>query len=93
MVDAIGFLSLPERERLSYLRANYPDAGEEGLMMLKLYREGAISSKNGIGMMRTKILDELIDAEQVEEARGKFFLTKLGKKVTQGMLKIYPELS
>jgi len=91
--EPVGFLSLPEKKRVSYLRMNYPLVGEEGLMMLELYKKGASSNKNGIGMARTKILDELVDAEQVKEVKGKFFLTELGKRVTKGMLKIYPELS
>jgi len=90
--EPVGFLSLPEKKRLSYLRMNYPGAGEEGLMMLELYKKGAISNKSGIGMPRSRILDELMDAEQVKEVKGKFFLTGLGKRVTKGMLKIYPEL-
>lgn len=93
MVEPIGFLSLPEAERLSYLRTNYSVVGEEGLMMLSLYRAGAVSSKSGIKMTRSKIVDGLIDAEQIEETKGKFFLTELGKRVAKGMLKIYPEMS
>jgi len=92
MVEPIGFLSLPEKERLPYLKTNYPNIGEEGLMMLKLYREGAVSGKNGVKMIKNKIVEGLVDTEQVEETEGKFFLTELGKRVTKGMLKIYPEL-
>lgn len=110
--EPIGFLSLSEKERLSYINANYPEVEEEGLMMLRLYRQGAVSSENGIEIWRiptgfvitddscwnrhlptTKVLDELIDAEQVKKVKGKIFLTELGKRVTEGMLKIYPELS
>ena len=92
MVEPIGFLSLPERERLPYLRINYPEIEEEGLLMLKLYGQGAVSSENGIKMIRTKSLDELVGAKQVKEVDGKFFLTELGEKVAEGTLKIYPKL-
>jgi len=87
-----GFLSLPEKKRLPYLRMNYPGAGEEGLMMLELYKKGAISNKSGTVMPRSRVLDELVNAEQVKVAKEKFSPTELGKRVTKGMLKIYPEL-
>ncbi|MEA3254617.1 MAG: hypothetical protein U9Q22_02160 [Candidatus Altiarchaeota archaeon] len=92
MVEPTGFLSLPERERLSYLRIDYPELKEEGLLMLKLYGQGAVSRENGIKMIKTKSLDELLDAKQVKEVDGKFFLTELGEKVAEGTLKIYPKL-
>jgi|GEM_PF-6415246 len=92
MIEPVGFLSLPERKRMSYLRKHYPDVEGEGILLAELYNKGALSEKNGVRMERNEALRGLIKAEHIGERDGKFFLTKLGKRVAEGTLKIYPEL-
>lgn len=92
MIEPIGFLSLPEQKRISYLRLHYPEVEDEGMVLVMLYNIGAFSEKNGVEMNVNEKLKELIKAEHIKESNGIFFLTDLGKRVAEGTLKIYPEL-
>lgn len=92
IIEPVGFLSLPERKRISYLRGHYPKVEDEGLLLVRLYNKDAVSPKKGIRIDKDKVLKELIKAEHVAESNGKIFLTDLGKRTAEGTLKIYPEL-
>ncbi|MGH9876640.1 MAG: hypothetical protein ACRD5H_03305 [Nitrososphaerales archaeon] len=63
---------------------------EEVLAYLLLHN--AVDPRSAIPMQKNNILEKLVKAEHIEEKRGRYHLTSVGKMVAQGALKLYPEL-
>lgn len=93
MKERIGLASLPEHlQHLIIKTAYYPTVSREEEILAYLLLHNAIDARSAISMRKDSTLERLIEAEHVEEKRGRYYLTSVGKMVTQGALKLYPEL-
>lgn len=91
--NRIGLASLPENiQQLIIKTAYYPTVSREEEILAYLLLHNAVDAYSGISIQRDKTLEDLVEAEHVEAKDGKYHLTSVGKMVSEGALKLYPEL-
>lgn len=94
LVRSKGFLSLPEKERLKIVRREFPTPDEGEKIFINLLKSGATSKETAVKITKTPMLEKLISAEHIAETKeGRFYLTKTGKMIARGAIKMYPEFA
>ncbi|MGI0074681.1 MAG: hypothetical protein ACREA5_01925 [Nitrosotalea sp.] len=91
--EKIGMTSLPEKiQNLILKTAHYPIPNRDEEILTFLYLHKAIDEQSAIKMSEHNKLRELVEAEHVVEKKGRFYLSKMGKTIVKGAMKLYPEL-
>ena len=70
----------------------FPVPSKEENIVTYLYLREALGKDNAVNLPENDILEQLVDAEQIQKAESGYYLTEIGKMVAIGALEIYPEL-
>jgi len=92
--ERFGLLNLPEElQKLIIKTRYYPTPSREEEILVFAHRQGAFSPENAVKMEKTTLVKKLLKQGQFHETReGKIYLSDEGRIVTEGALKLYPEL-
>jgi hypothetical protein len=92
IVRTKGFLSIPQKERLNILRKDFPDPEKQDLLFITLLKSNALSENSAVEIKKTSLIEKLIKQEHIAETKdGRFYLTKTGKIIAGGAVKIYSD--
>ncbi len=93
IVRTKGFLSIPQRERLNILRKDFPEPEKQDRLFINLLKSNAVSKVLAIKIPKTSMIEKLIKQEHIAETKdGGVYLTKTGKIIAGGAMKIYPDV-
>jgi hypothetical protein len=94
MKERTGMTTLPDNiQQLIIKSAYYPTTSREEEILAYLLLHKAVDMDSGIRLTHSKLLNELVEAQQIEATKDdKYYLSFVGKTVAEGALKLYPEL-
>jgi predicted transcriptional regulator len=91
IVRSKGLLSLPEEEQLKIIRNDFPSPDNQDKLFINLLKSNAVSKYSAIKIPKTPLIEKLIHQGHVAETKdGRVYLTKTGKIIAGGAVKIYP---
>ncbi len=80
-------------ERLRYVRQNFfPEPDERDILLAEMLKAGATDPKTGIKLRKNRLIKELLADGWLAEQQGRFYLTDLGVKISETVLRMYSEL-